>query len=85
MPESIWEQLKTLLGLGMDVADVSALQMGLRTILIYAFTLAEVQRSGVQRALLSEQDLNEALRLQGKETSASQVQLAYLERNGASA
>lgn len=39
-----------LLGLGLDVADVSALQMALRTVLIYAATLAIV-RVGSKRFL----------------------------------
>ncbi len=39
-----------LLGLGLDVADVSALQMTLRTVLIYAATLAIV-RVGSKRFL----------------------------------
>ncbi|HSL45472.1 MAG TPA: YetF domain-containing protein [Anaerolineales bacterium] len=42
--------LEELLGLGLDVADVSAAQMALRTVLIYASTLAIV-RVGSKRFL----------------------------------
>lgn len=42
--------LEELLGLGLDVSDVSAVQMALRTILIYAATLAIV-RLGSKRFL----------------------------------
>ena len=42
--------LEDLLGLGLDVADVNALQMALRTILIYTATLAIV-RVGSKRFL----------------------------------
>jgi uncharacterized membrane protein YcaP (DUF421 family) len=42
--------LEDLLGLGLDVADVGALQMALRTVLIYAATLAIV-RVGSKRFL----------------------------------
>ena len=35
--------LEDLLGLGIDVQDVNAIQMALRTVLIYAATLAIMQ------------------------------------------
>src|SRR5690242_3120421 len=50
MLQSVWEQFQSLLGLGRNVADVDALQMALRTITIYAFTLAIV-RLGSKRFL----------------------------------
>ena len=50
MFQAIWDLLQPLLGLGLDVGDVNALQMALRTILIYAFTLALV-RLGSKRFL----------------------------------
>jgi uncharacterized membrane protein YcaP (DUF421 family) len=50
MLHAVWEQFQTLLGLGSDVANVGALQMALRTIIIYAFTLAIV-RLGSKRFL----------------------------------
>lgn len=50
MLEALWEQVQALLGLGMDVSDVAAGQMALRTILIYLFTLAIV-RLGSKRFL----------------------------------
>jgi len=50
MLQSVWEQFQSLLGLGRNVADVDALQMALRTITIYAFTLATV-RLGSKRFL----------------------------------
>lgn len=50
MLQPVWEQFQTLLGIGRDVADVGALQMALRTIIIYAFTLAIV-RLGSKRFL----------------------------------
>jgi len=50
MLQAVWEQFQTLLGLGRDVADVGALQMALRTIIIYAFTLVIV-RLGSKRFL----------------------------------
>jgi uncharacterized membrane protein YcaP (DUF421 family) len=37
------EQMQTLLGLGADVADVNALQMALRTMLVYPITLLLVR------------------------------------------
>lgn len=43
MLQSIWEQFQALLGLGRDVADVGALQMVLRTIVVYVFSLLIVQ------------------------------------------
>jgi uncharacterized membrane protein YcaP (DUF421 family) len=45
-----WEQAQTLLGIGREVADVNALQMALRTVVIYAFTLAII-RLGSKRFL----------------------------------
>ncbi len=50
MLQAIWGQLQALLGLGLDVSDVGPGQMALRTILIYAFTLALV-RLGSKRFL----------------------------------
>jgi len=50
MLHAVSEQFQTLLGLGRDVANVGALQMALRTIVIYAFTLAIV-RLGSKRFL----------------------------------
>jgi uncharacterized membrane protein YcaP (DUF421 family) len=50
MTRAAWEQFQALLGLGSDVAEVGALQMALRTILIYAFTLAII-RLGSKRFL----------------------------------
>lgn len=44
------EQFQSLLGLGRDVADVGSLQMSLRTVLIYAFTLVII-RLGSKRFL----------------------------------
>ena len=162
MTQAIWEQVQALLELGRDVADVGAVAMALRTIVIYAFTLAivrlgskrflsqatafdvivaimlgsimsraingsapffptllggialvglhallawlafhtdwfgslvkgepvmlvkdgEVQHEGMRRASLSQRDLNEALRRQGRPPDPSSIQLAYLERDG---
>jgi uncharacterized membrane protein YcaP (DUF421 family) len=48
--QTAWDQVQTLLGLHLDVGDVGALQMALRTILIYGFTLAIV-RFGSKRFL----------------------------------
>jgi uncharacterized membrane protein YcaP (DUF421 family) len=42
MVEAVWEQLRSLLALGRDAEDVGAVQMALRTVVIYAFTLAIV-------------------------------------------
>jgi uncharacterized membrane protein YcaP (DUF421 family) len=50
MLQVIWEQFQALLGLGLDVSDVNSIQMALRTILIYVFTLAIV-RLGSKRFL----------------------------------
>jgi uncharacterized membrane protein YcaP (DUF421 family) len=50
MLQSLWEQFQALLGLSLDVSDVNPIQMALRTILIYAFTLALV-RLGSKRFL----------------------------------
>jgi len=46
----IGDQIQTLLGLGADVADVNALQMALRTVLVYPITLLLV-RFGSKRFL----------------------------------
>jgi uncharacterized membrane protein YcaP (DUF421 family) len=43
MLQVIWEQFQSLFGLGRDPADVSAIQMALRTVFVYAFTLAIVR------------------------------------------
>jgi uncharacterized membrane protein YcaP (DUF421 family) len=48
--EALWEQFRILLGLGANVSDVDAVQMALRTIIIYAVTLAIV-RLGSKRFL----------------------------------
>ncbi len=50
MLQAGWDYLQTLLGLGQDVGEVSAVQMALRAILIYGFTLALV-RLGSKRFL----------------------------------
>ena len=50
MIDAVGELLQSLLGLDRDVADVDAIQMALRTIVIYAFTLAIV-RLGSKRFL----------------------------------
>jgi uncharacterized membrane protein YcaP (DUF421 family) len=50
MFQAVWDQLQTWLGLGRDVGDVGAVQMALRTILIYAFSLVIV-RLGSKRFL----------------------------------
>jgi uncharacterized membrane protein YcaP (DUF421 family) len=50
MLQTLWDQLQTLLGLGRDVGDVGAVQMALRTIVIYAFSLLIV-RLGSKRFL----------------------------------
>src|SRR3954453_22147575 len=50
MLQTLWDQLQTLLGLGRDVGDVGAIQMALRTIVIYAFSLLIV-RLGSKRFL----------------------------------
>jgi uncharacterized membrane protein YcaP (DUF421 family) len=162
MLQTLWEQLQILLGLGRDVGDVDAVQMALRTIVIYAFSLlivrlgskrflseatafdvivgimlgsvmsraingsapffptllggvaligihwllgvlafhaswfgtlvkgspvllikdGNIQQQGMRRAGLSEHDLQQALRLRSNQTDPTNVQLAYLERNG---
>jgi uncharacterized membrane protein YcaP (DUF421 family) len=43
MLQVIWEQFQILFGLGRDSADLSAIQMALRTVFVYAFTLAIVR------------------------------------------
>ena len=50
MFQAVWDQLQTWLGLGQDVGDVGAIQMALRTIIIYAFSLLIV-RLGSKRFL----------------------------------
>jgi uncharacterized membrane protein YcaP (DUF421 family) len=50
MLQELGEQIQALLGLGLEIADVGAGQMALRTVLIYAFTLAIV-RLGSKRFL----------------------------------
>jgi uncharacterized membrane protein YcaP (DUF421 family) len=50
MLQTLSDQLQTLLGLGRDVGDVGAVQMVLRTIVIYAFSLVIV-RLGSKRFL----------------------------------
>jgi uncharacterized membrane protein YcaP (DUF421 family) len=162
MLQTVWDQIQTLLGLGQDVGDVGAVQMALRTSVIYAFSLVivrlgskrflseatafdvvvgimlgsvmsraingsapfsptllggvalvgihwllgalavhaswfgtlvkgspvllikdgEIQREGMRRTGLSNNDLEQALRLRSNQTDPTQVQLAYLERNG---
>jgi uncharacterized membrane protein YcaP (DUF421 family) len=43
MLQTLWNQLQTLLGLELDVRDVNAFQMALRTIAVYIFTLAVIR------------------------------------------
>ncbi len=43
MLEAALEQIRSLLGLGLDIEDVGAVQMVLRTVIIYALTLAVVR------------------------------------------
>lgn len=50
MLQAIWEQFQTLLGLGRDVEDVDAVQMALRTIIIYVCSLVII-RIGSKRFL----------------------------------
>ena len=50
MLQVVWEQFQILLGLGRDAGDVGAIQMALRTVFVYAFTLAVV-RLGSKRFL----------------------------------
>ncbi len=50
MVEAAWEQFRTLLALGLDVGDVGAVPMALRTVVIYVFSLAIV-RLGNKRFL----------------------------------
>ena len=50
MLQAIGEQFQTLLGLGLDVGDVGAVQMALRTIIIYVCSLAII-RIGSKRVL----------------------------------
>ena len=50
MVQGIWEQLQAFLALGRDVQDVGAVAMALRTIVVFAFTLAIV-RLGSKRFL----------------------------------
>ncbi len=48
--EDLWEQFQTLLGLELEVGDVDVIQMVLRTVVIYLFTLTIV-RIGSKRFL----------------------------------
>lgn len=48
--QAVWDQIQALLGLGIEVVDVSAVQMALRTILVSLFTLTIV-RLGSKRFL----------------------------------
>src|SRR5919202_2500634 len=50
MLQTLWDQLQTLLALGRDVGDVGAVQMALRTVVIYALSLLIV-RLGSKRFL----------------------------------
>ncbi len=50
MVQVIWEQIRAFLALGRDVEDVDAVAMVLRTVVIFAFTLAIV-RLGSKRFL----------------------------------
>lgn len=50
MLQAVWEQFQILLGLGRDAGEVGAIQMALRTVFVYAFTLAVV-RFGSKRFL----------------------------------
>ncbi len=43
MLQALADQIQALLGLGLDISDVGSLQMALRTVVIYAFTLAIVR------------------------------------------
>ena len=161
MLQTIVEQIQAFLGYQGDVSDANAIQMALRTVLVYAITLAlirlgskrflsqatafdvivgimlgstmssaitgstrliptmgagaalvglhwilaflasrtkfgstvkgepvllikdgQIQQQGVQRAGLSKQDLEQALRSVAQETDPANIKLAYLERNG---
>lgn len=162
MVETIWDQVRELMGLGLDIGDVGALQMALRAVVIYTFTLVavrlgskrflgqatafdviigimlgsvmsraingsapvfptlvagvvllvmhwilasltfrlrwfgahvkgeavrlirdgHVEPNGVRRGTITQQDIEEALRLEGMTPEVSRVKLAYLERNG---
>ena len=162
MLQELLQQFQTLLGLGLDIRDVDSIQMALRTIVIYVFTLAAVrvgskrflgettpfdvivsimlgsimsraingtapffpslvagvillllhwvfallsfyssavgyvvkghaillikdgvvQKDGMRRAHITENDLIGALRVQTNQTDPARVKLAYLERNG---
>ena len=50
MLEALWDQFEALLGLGLEVGDVDAVQMALRTVLIYVSTLVII-RLGNKRFL----------------------------------
>ncbi len=43
MVEALWEQIQSLLGVGADAEHVGAVQTALRTVLVYALTLALVR------------------------------------------
>ena len=162
MPQWLADPLQALLGLEKDISDVTAAQMALRTVVVYAVTLiivrlgskrllskasafdfivsimlgsimsraingsaplfptlvagvlllgihwlfallafntdwfgsmvkgrrvllikdGQVQQEGVRRASITEDDLEQALRLHTKQADPSKVERAYLERNG---
>ena len=50
MLQAMWEQFQILLGLGREAGEAGAVQMALRTVFVYAFTLAIV-RLGSKRFL----------------------------------
>lgn len=50
MLDGVWQQFQTLLGIGRDGADLTAVQIVLRTVVVYSFTLAIV-RIGSKRFL----------------------------------
>jgi uncharacterized membrane protein YcaP (DUF421 family) len=50
MHQALWNQFQILLGLGLNISDVNAVQMALRTIIVYAVTLAII-RLGSKRFL----------------------------------
>lgn len=162
MLETLWEQVRDLLGLGSDTENIGAVATALRAIVIYGFTLAivrlgskrflskatafdvivaimlgsvmsraisgatpffstllagivllamhwffallayrtdwfgpyvkgesillikdgEIQRDGMRRGKITEEDLTQAIRINTKQTDPSKIKLAYLERDG---
>lgn len=70
MLQAIWDQIRALLGLELEIGNVDAIQDG------------EIQREGMRKAGLSHHDLVQALRLQAQFSDTSKVKLAYMERNG---